>query len=244
MVRQERAVRTRQSLIRAAAEVFAEEGFGPASLTAVSRRAGVSNGALHFHFASKQALAQAIEDQAAETFRRIIGAGEGPGGPQAAPGGALQRLVDVTHQLIASLAQDVVVRVGFSLRGDVRWPGRSLRLEWQRWVEQALRCAEREGRLAAGVSAGGAARTIAATTVGLEVLGGADPSWLTDGQVAGFWELLLPGLADEGARRSVSPRPTGGAGVPGGAGGGGGGSGGVPGGGPSQTIVFPANETD
>ncbi|GAA0918106.1 hypothetical protein GCM10009549_35450 [Streptomyces thermoalcalitolerans] len=38
MVKQERALRARRSLVRAAAEVFAEKGFAPASLTAVSTR--------------------------------------------------------------------------------------------------------------------------------------------------------------------------------------------------------------
>ena len=61
MVKQERAARTRQALIQAAAEVFAEEGFVTASLSTISRRAGVSNGALHFHFANKGMLADAVE---------------------------------------------------------------------------------------------------------------------------------------------------------------------------------------
>ena len=55
MVKQERALRTREALIESAAEVFDREGFSVASLTAISSRAGVSNGALHFHFASKAA---------------------------------------------------------------------------------------------------------------------------------------------------------------------------------------------
>ncbi|MFD7349969.1 TetR family transcriptional regulator, partial [Streptomyces sp. NPDC059876] len=74
MVKQDRAARTRQSLIRAGAEVYAREGFAPASLSVISRRAGVGNGALHFHFhfhfASKRALARAVGDEAARTVRR------------------------------------------------------------------------------------------------------------------------------------------------------------------------------
>lgn len=72
MVKQERAARTRRTLIRAAAEVFAREGFAPASLTTISRQAGVSNGALHFHFTSKNALAQAVEEEAGEAMRLLI----------------------------------------------------------------------------------------------------------------------------------------------------------------------------
>lgn len=71
MAKQERAARTRESLVRAAAEVFAEQGFVTASIAAISRRAGVSAGGLHFHFESKTALAQAVEDRAAEALRHI-----------------------------------------------------------------------------------------------------------------------------------------------------------------------------
>lgn len=71
MAKQERAARTRETLIRAAAEVFSEQGFVTASIAAISRRAGVSAGGLHFHFESKTALARAVEDRASQAVRRI-----------------------------------------------------------------------------------------------------------------------------------------------------------------------------
>ncbi|MFE4917199.1 TetR family transcriptional regulator [Streptomyces sp. NPDC056652] len=79
MVKQDRVARTRQSLIRAGAEVYAREGFAPASLSVISRRAGVGNGALHFHFASKGALARAVGDEVARTVRRIAADASGAG---------------------------------------------------------------------------------------------------------------------------------------------------------------------
>lgn len=71
MVKQERAARTREVLVRAAAEVFVEEGFATASIGAISKRAGVSAGGLHFHFGSKTALAEAVVDRAAASVRVI-----------------------------------------------------------------------------------------------------------------------------------------------------------------------------
>ncbi|MFE6286048.1 ScbR family autoregulator-binding transcription factor [Streptomyces sp. NPDC057877] len=191
MVKQERAARTRRSLIRAAAEVFAEVGFVPASLGAISKRAGVSNGALHFHFANKNMLAEAVEAEAAETVRRLT---EGVRARQDDP---LQSVVDATHELMGHLAGDVVVRGGFGLAGDIaRRTESPLRKEWQRWVEDSLRRAERSGALAQGVSWADASRVIVAATVGLEVLGGTDASWLSRQNVTRFWELLLPRLTD------------------------------------------------
>ncbi len=70
MVKQERALRTRRALIHAGAQAFADEGFTAASLTAISRAAGVSNGALHFHFENKMALARAVEEEALAALRQ------------------------------------------------------------------------------------------------------------------------------------------------------------------------------
>lgn len=195
MVKQERAARTRRSLIQAAAEVFAEHGFVPASLGAISKRAGVSNGALHFHFANKNMLAEAVETEAIEAVRRLTAAA---GARQA---NSLQCVVDATHDLTRSLLQDAVVRGGFELANDIQRRAKSpLRAEWRQWVEDSLRAAQRGGALAEGVSPAEAARVIVAATVGLEVLGGADPTWLARQNVTRFWEMLLPRLAN---RRGV-----------------------------------------
>ncbi|MFC8349687.1 ScbR family autoregulator-binding transcription factor [Streptomyces sp. NPDC057280] len=189
MVKQERAARTRQALIKAAAEVFAEEGFVTASLSTISRRAGVSNGALHFHFANKGMLADAVESEAAQAVHRITEAA------RAWQGDSLQAVVDATHELMSSLAHDPVVRGGFELAGD--WARRgesSLRAQWQHWVEDSLRRAERNGALAEGVSWVDSARVIVAATTGFEVLAGEDDSWLSRQNVTRFWDVLLPRL--------------------------------------------------
>ncbi|MEX1656979.1 ScbR family autoregulator-binding transcription factor [Streptomyces pseudovenezuelae] len=194
MVKQERAARTRRSLIHAAAEVFAEVGFVPATLNVISARAGVSNGALHFHFANKAMLAEAVEAEAAETMHRLTEAARGRHGD------SLQALVDAMHALLGALADDIVVRAGFELAGDVARRAHSpLRQEWQRWVEDRLRRAERTGALAEGVSWKDAACVVVAVTAGLEVLGGQDISWLSRQSVSRVWALLLPLLTDQRA---------------------------------------------
>ncbi|MEV8309132.1 ScbR family autoregulator-binding transcription factor [Streptomyces flavidovirens] len=203
MVMQQRAARTRKSLISAAAEVFARDGFVTASLATISKRAGVSNGALHFHFENKNALAQAVEDEAAAVVRLIIGQ------VAQAERGALQSLVDATHELMRRLADDVVFRAGFDLSGDAaRGGGSELRLAWQRWIEDALRQAEHKGHLAEGVSVEGAATAIMAATVGFEVLGGKDKEWLSERKITRFWDLMLPRLAEARQLESVSSRPS------------------------------------
>ncbi|MEU7396585.1 TetR family transcriptional regulator [Streptomyces albogriseolus] len=171
MAKQERALRTREALIKSAATVFDRDGFSVASLSAISSLAGVSNGALHFHFASKAALADSVEDAAADRLHRLIGMRED------GAGNALQLLVDTSHDLARRLADDVV-----------------LRAEWHQWVAAILERAEREGVLSA-VSPEAAAASVVAATTGFEVLGTHDPRWLSNRTITRFWQLLLPRLA-------------------------------------------------
>ncbi|MET8504548.1 ScbR family autoregulator-binding transcription factor [Streptomyces sp. NPDC004787] len=60
MAQQERAIRTRQKIVLAAAELFDEVGYEAATISEVLKRCGVTKGALYFHFASKEELAQEV----------------------------------------------------------------------------------------------------------------------------------------------------------------------------------------
>ncbi|MFJ8194796.1 ScbR family autoregulator-binding transcription factor [Streptomyces sp. NPDC096094] len=189
MVKQERALRTREALIASAATVFTRDGFSTASLNAISSLAGVSSGALHFHFVNKAALADSVEQAAAERLDRIVTAHEG------VAGNSLQLLVDTSHALAHLLAEDVVLRAGFELsRDQVRGGSQGLHHQWHEWVGAALKRADGEGLLNEVTPETVAASVVAATT-GFEVLGTQDPQWLSHGTVTRFWQLLLPRLA-------------------------------------------------
>ncbi|MER5547211.1 ScbR family autoregulator-binding transcription factor [Streptomyces sp. NPDC001118] len=60
MAKQERAIRTREKILVAAAEVFAEVGYDAATIAEILKRSEVTKGALYFHFSSKDELAQAV----------------------------------------------------------------------------------------------------------------------------------------------------------------------------------------
>ncbi|MFF7301070.1 ScbR family autoregulator-binding transcription factor [Streptomyces sp. NPDC008265] len=207
MVKQERGERTREALVRAAAEVFAEQGYVTASIAAVSRHAGISAGGLHFHFASKPVLAGAVQDRAAQVLRQVTAVA---GGAAAAAGvNPLQVLVDSTHALTALLAGDVVVRAGFGLCADPAFGGGvDLRRQWRRWVEETLAAAAREGCLAEGLLPRDAARVVVAATVGLEVLGAGDAEWAHPRTLTRIWALLLPRLAAPAVLDALLPGGT------------------------------------
>ncbi|MFD3874383.1 ScbR family autoregulator-binding transcription factor [Streptomyces sp. NPDC058623] len=211
MVKQERAARTREVLVRAAAEVFAEEGFVTASIAAISKRAGVSAGGLHFHFGNKTALAEAVVRRASATLRTITVS-------RAADGNALQALVDSTHELMELLARDPVVNAGFGLcagTGAVTLTARGggagwdLRVQWQRWVEGMFRAAQREGRLAEGVSPQAAAAAVVAAMVGFGVLGAGGSRRFGPSGVTPYWQLMLPRLAAQGSLAELVPAGSG-----------------------------------
>ncbi|WP_420078045.1 ScbR family autoregulator-binding transcription factor [Streptomyces sp. JL4002] len=103
MARQERAVRTRRAILEAAAAVFDERGYDAATIADILSRAGVTKGALYFHFSSKQELAQGVLDE------------------QFAEGGVphreskLQELIDVAMVLAFRMKRDPMLSAGARL---------------------------------------------------------------------------------------------------------------------------------
>ncbi len=194
MVQQERAARTRQALLRAAAETFDREGFIPSALSGISDRAGVSKGALHFHFTNKAGLARAVEREAGTALRAIVGKA------LTDPPPTLQRLVDATYALAALLREDVVVRAGFRLCCERTRPPEGPYAQWERFVARMLERADAEGSLTHAVGAREAGQAIVAATTGFELLGRYDSRWLSAPSLAAFWSLLLPHLATEPVR--------------------------------------------
>ncbi|MFI9345032.1 ScbR family autoregulator-binding transcription factor [Streptomyces sp. NPDC052773] len=193
MAKQERAIRTRNALINAAAELFDRDGFEVASLATISAKAGVSSGALHFHFANKAALLDAVVAAAGERLLWITR-------PRDAL--SLQVLIDASHLLVQGLAQDVVLRAGFALSSRPERTGATpdLRREWQRWVEDTVERAGREGALMPGVATRDLSTAVVAVAAGLEALGGRDRRWLERTTLTRFWTLLLPRVVGPAAR--------------------------------------------
>ncbi|MFF5360451.1 ScbR family autoregulator-binding transcription factor [Streptomyces scabiei] len=191
MPRQERAERTREQIVRAAAVCFDTKGFGATSLSDIVEAARVSKGALYFHFTSKEKLAQAVAAQASADWRIILRAARAPGGP------VLQVLIDTTHGLAYRIRHDVVFRAGLRL-SDERRPGGSghpgAYPSWRRAVALMLARAGRRGELLPGLEPGHAARLLTAATAGVEMLSRQDRSWLATTTVTHVWESLLPAL--------------------------------------------------
>lgn len=78
----DRSAETRAALIHAAIELLHTVGFAGTTTVLIAKRAGVTTGALHHHFATKDELLFGVLDHAAERLRARLDAEQtlGPGG--------------------------------------------------------------------------------------------------------------------------------------------------------------------
>ncbi|WNO76577.1 ScbR family autoregulator-binding transcription factor [Streptomyces sp. AM8-1-1] len=195
MKQQERAVRTRRALVHSAAEAFQRHGYVQARLAQISADAGVSPGALHFHFENKAALARAVQASAGMRLRRAAGVATRRSGMN-----ALQRLTDTSHALAEQLRTDVVARAGYRLsceqtRTISHHGGQDLCGQWQTYVQQQLTEAARHNLLTEAAIPHETAASIVAATTGLETLARHDATWLSHETLTNWWELALRCLA-------------------------------------------------
>ncbi|MEU8779709.1 ScbR family autoregulator-binding transcription factor [Streptomyces sp. NPDC048606] len=106
---QERSERTRRRLVFAGAEMFHRNGYANATLGEIAGAAGVTKGALYFHFASKDELADAVQQRGCgllhEAVRGLREAGASP----------LQALIDMTHWLARTLHEDPAIPASFRI---------------------------------------------------------------------------------------------------------------------------------
>lgn len=105
---QDRAIRTRQTILVAAAKVFEERGYHAATITEIIATAGATKGALYFHFDSKKHLAQGILDEQGQNLTIPSRACK------------VQEIVDTVALHAYRLQTDPMVRAGVRLSLDPR----------------------------------------------------------------------------------------------------------------------------
>ncbi|WP_432020723.1 TetR family transcriptional regulator [Streptomyces sp. 1222.5] len=180
----DRAARTRSQLIRSAAAVFAEHGYARAKLSSISADAGVSRGALYFHFPSKEALADAVETAAAEQFAEVTGVEHESGA---------QSLARAVRELAELYQRDVTFRAGVLLSCEKdRKPTVNLIHLWEGYVKGAVANAERRYPYTQAGTSGQVSSAIVALTVGMAFLWQENDRWLTESTVSDVWNLLPP----------------------------------------------------
>ncbi|MFD0213733.1 ScbR family autoregulator-binding transcription factor [Streptomyces hirsutus] len=186
MARQERAIRTRRTILDAAAAVFDERGYTSATIGEILGRAGVTKGALYFHFGSKEELALGIfEEQLAVTLP-----------PQSSK---LQELVDSGLVLALRLCTDPLVRASVGLALDQGALGLDRTPAFRMWIDQTTRTlaeAKARGELLPHVEVTETAELLVASFSGVQLL-----SQLRcqrqdlEHRVVVLFQHMLPGIA-------------------------------------------------
>ncbi|GAB3461963.1 ScbR family autoregulator-binding transcription factor [Actinophytocola sediminis] len=186
MARQDRAERTRNAILDAAAEVFDERGFDGASLSDILARAGVTKGALYFHFSSKEELARAL---ATEPWGSVEL-------PQSDEGG-LQTVIDMSHELAHSMWTNVRVRAGNRLVMEANFasPDAAVYEGWIKLVGDLLTRAKSRGDVRQEWDTHEVANWISAAFMGVQT----QSAVLTNRKdvherLTVMWKIALPGL--------------------------------------------------
>jgi AcrR family transcriptional regulator len=194
---QARAVQTRQAILRAAAEVFDEYGYAGSGIQRIIERAGITSGALYFHFKQgKQELALEVMRSQPQSLYDIELESHG-----------LQRVIDLTLVWSCALQDDSFLRAGVRLTGEQANMGIRDAAPFRVWVEIVQDClseAEKAGQLREDAQLLPTAEFLVGACTGTQeyALAVSNRADLTRRTVF-MWRLLLPGIATEKAAAEV-----------------------------------------
>ncbi|WP_165350339.1 ScbR family autoregulator-binding transcription factor [Xylanimonas protaetiae] len=202
MATQARAIATRKGIVDAAASVFVRHGYAGASISEIADEAGITKGAVYFHFRSKELLARAVvdaQDELATQVRERSVAGS----PS-----AVAMLVAMVRELGVLMRDDVVARA--SMRLAVEVPTGELEDvggTYEAWIgptEHVIGQAVAEGDLRAGLDAAALARFLVAAFTGMQTVSVAT-SQLEDlmPRLREMWAIVLPGIVAPGREHII-----------------------------------------
>lgn len=188
MARQERAEQTRTAILEAAASRFDAVGFLGASLSDILAEAGVTKGALYFHFKAKEELADAlIQEQFSMT--EPLSVMENPG---------LQTVIDWSHDMAKALQSDIRVRASIRLvieQGSFVAPASNAYKQWIDTIHGCLVAAKAAGDLRKEINVYDLAQYVVAAFAGVQL-----SSQVLTGRVdlpervSFMWSTILPAV--------------------------------------------------
>lgn len=162
MARQERAEQTRNAILEAAASRFDMVGFLGASLSDILAEAGVTKGALYFHFKAKEDLADALIQEQFSIWQPLSEVDQ--------PG--LQTVIDVTQNMANNLLTNVRVRASIRLvieQGSFIAPASSAYKQWIDTFHGCLVAAKAAGDLRKEVNPHDLAQYVVASFTGIQL---------------------------------------------------------------------------
>ncbi|GJF26992.1 TetR family transcriptional regulator [Streptomyces sp. HO565] len=190
-VKQVRAVRTRRLILQAAADEFDRQGYAGTPLTCVTKAAGISMGALTFHFPAKQDLADAVQAAGIEMTRQVMAHIAGlPVSPLA---GARALVLAIARLLEESTTVRAAARLTRERSVERLWTD-----AWLMYMTELLSRAHKEARLRGEVTPEAFAESVQFLITGIEeyarcAVPGAKGGDTAVCRAARAWDLLLYG---------------------------------------------------
>ncbi|MEE6165935.1 MULTISPECIES: ScbR family autoregulator-binding transcription factor [unclassified Mycolicibacterium] len=195
MARQARSEVTRRKIIAAAVELFDETGYPATGLGDIIERAELTKGAFYYHFDAKEALAEAIIEEAGArmlaTFRTITGS--------SSP--ALENLIHGMFVVTDFTSADKLAWIGMQLLRTFSGLNDATGRVYGSWLDDLVEQvghAAAEGDLRSDIDPKSAAEVILGSMLGAEALSRATGTEndLRE-RVGRAWELLLPAIVNE-----------------------------------------------
>jgi AcrR family transcriptional regulator len=151
----------------ATAEAINELSYEKATLADIARRAGVTTGALYFHFPSKEAVAHAvIQTQSARSQQKARATVEA-GHP------ALEAMLRVSADLMWDIVEDPLTRAGIRLTTEIHILDTPPRESWHDWIvfnEALMTAARDEGDLRPDIDIPVVAEVLTGSIGGMHIL--------------------------------------------------------------------------
>jgi AcrR family transcriptional regulator len=194
-LKQERARKTRQDIMLAAASAFERLGYTAARLDDIGRDAQVTKGALYFHFPSKAELAKAV---VATHFSRWSEIRDGITAQELDP---LTTVVALSFGVARNYRSSVIARAGVRLGNEYRVIDIDLPRPFVGWIAQLgdlLKEAQSENLVRETLDCEAAANAIVASYFGMQEVS----ARLTDGKdllrrLRDWWSLVLPAITGD-----------------------------------------------
>ncbi|MEX1080166.1 MAG: ScbR family autoregulator-binding transcription factor [Homoserinimonas sp.] len=213
MVQQERARVTREKIIFGAADVIRRVGYANASLGDIGEAAGVTKGALYFHFQSKEDIARALIDEQHQTTR------DAAAEILASDGSPVELMMRLCMDLASRLIDDPVVRAGIRLTTDSSTFDTPLIDPYSDWIatfEQLAQRAEDEGETNGRIPSDRLAQFIIPAFTGVQLVSEVFTSRKDlPARVLAMWQVILTAIVPLGnldaslalAEKVFTPKP-------------------------------------
>ncbi|MFE6687291.1 ScbR family autoregulator-binding transcription factor [Streptomyces sp. NPDC057743] len=189
-------MRTRRAVLEAAAHVIGTRGYEAATMAEIIQRAGVTKGAVYFHFRSKDALARAVIREQTDPFVPPVSDSR------------LQDAIDFTHQVALALRSDPMIQAGTRIAVETTFSDEPL-VPYQAWIDIMATMfteARDNGELLPAVDPDRAAEFFVASYMGVQLFSRAATNRADlPERVTTLWKHTLPGLASPGALSHLDP---------------------------------------